>query len=169
MKKLIIYLSIIVVLFAGLYFLNVYADQTKFAKYEEAAQALYQKDPEDLNDLTLKQLDDPHYQQIILPEALEAKIAAKETFFAYFFSPDCPHCIRTTPELMPLADELGVTVHQFNLKEFPDGWDQYGIQGTPTLLFYKDGRLSNGMSGGLSDGSNPGHSLDTFKQFLQQS
>ena len=41
---------------------------------------------------------------------------------------------------MPLADEMGLDVVQYNLLEFQDGWNQYGIEGTPTLVRYEDGK-----------------------------
>lgn len=169
MKKLIMYLSIIAVLLAGLYFLNFFADQSKYKQHEAAAQQLYEMHPKELHDLTLKQLDDPNYQNIILPNDLKQKIANQETFFVYFFSPDCSHCVRTTPELMPLVNDMNVEVNQFNLLEFREAAFEYPVTSTPTLIYFKEGKIADMMVGGVGDGNIPGHSIEDFKQFLEQS
>lgn len=137
MKKLAIYLSIIVVLFGALYVVNQQANQAKFGKY---ADNVYNIAPDKLNPETVKLLDDPNYQNIILPADLDKKIAGKESFFLYYFSSTCPHCKVTTPILMPVAKDLGVDIKQFNLEEFKDAWQRYNIQSTPTLVYYKDGK-----------------------------
>jgi hypothetical protein len=41
---------------------------------------------------------------------------------------------------MPVAEEVGVEINQFNLLEYEDGWNQYRINATPTLVHYKDGK-----------------------------
>ncbi len=95
MKKLGIYLSIIVVLFGALYVVNQQANQAKYGKY---ADNVYGIDPSKLHPETLKLLDDPNYQNIILPDALDKKIAAQEDFFPLLF---CIH-------LLPLqSDDSG--------------------------------------------------------------
>ncbi len=96
--------------------------------------------PDKLHPETVKLLDDPNYQNIILPEDLDKKIANKESFYIYYFASTCPHCKVTTPILMPVAKELGADIKQFNLEEFKDGWKRYGIEFTPTLIYYKEGK-----------------------------
>lgn len=133
MKKIVIFLIIIIALFVGMAVLNNMQNKTK----------LGESNPYGTNDLhqeTIDQLDDPNYQNIILPDDLEAKLNNKEDLTVYFFASNCPHCKRTTPILMPLADEMNIDVVQFNLLEFQEGWEQYGIEGTPTLVRYEDGK-----------------------------
>ncbi|WP_281886105.1 co-chaperone YbbN [Paenibacillus sp. YYML68] len=137
MKKLAIYLSIIVVLFGVLYVLN---QQSNNAKYGKHADNVYGIAPDKLHVETVKLLDDPNYQNIILPAELDKKLAAKESFFLYYFASTCSHCKVTTPILTPLAQELGADIKQFNLEEFKDGWSRYSIQYTPTLIYYKEGK-----------------------------
>jgi thiol-disulfide isomerase/thioredoxin len=132
MKKILIFGAIIVVLFGALAFVTTYQ------KNEKAEGNVYGKD--DLHTATVDQLDDPNYQNIILPDELEAKLENKEDTIVYFFSPVCEHCKVTTPVLMPVAEEVGVEINQFNLLEYEDGWNQYGITATPTLVHYKDGK-----------------------------
>ncbi|MFB5760512.1 thioredoxin family protein [Paenibacillus medicaginis] len=130
---------------------------------------LYNKSVSTLDPATREQLNDPNYQQIILPDALQQKINNKESFFVYFFASDCPHCRVTTPQLMPLADQEGITLHQFNLKEFEEGWNQYHIEFTPTLVYYENGVEKERIVGGLSEtaGDN-GNTLDQYKSLFEK-
>ncbi|MCZ8512111.1 thioredoxin family protein [Paenibacillus filicis] len=157
MKKLAIYLSIIVVLFGAIYVVNAQSNQAKFSKY---ANNVYGIAPDKLNPETVKLLDDPNYQNIILPDALDKKIANKEDFVLYYFSSTCPHCKVTTPVLNPVAKEVGLDIKQFNLEEFKDGWNRYKIEATPTLIAYKGGKEVERLEGEQK--------ADTFKTFLQK-
>ncbi|KIY21853.1 MULTISPECIES: thioredoxin family protein [Mesobacillus] len=131
MKKVIIFLVIIIGLFAALFFV------TKAQNEEKAGNNPYGKDT--LHPETVKQLDDPNYQNIILPDELANKLDAGEDVTVYFFSPTCSHCVRTTPVVAPLAKDMNVELVQYNLLEFEQGWDKYGIQSTPTIVQYKNG------------------------------
>ncbi|RWR14634.1 thioredoxin family protein [Siminovitchia fortis] len=132
MKKLIIFLVVIIALFAAI------AGLTKWQQAKKSEGNVYKK--ESLDPLTVDLLDDPLYQNIILPDELKKKLKDKEDVTVYFFSPECPHCMKTTPELIPAAEKTDVNVYQFNLLEFKDGWDQYRIKYTPTLMHFKDGK-----------------------------
>ncbi|MFE5319121.1 thioredoxin family protein [Paenibacillus sp. NPDC056579] len=165
MKKLVIYLSIIIVLFGALYVVNMQSDKAKYGKH---ADNVYGIAPDKLNPETVKLLDDPNYQNIILPADLDKKLSNKEDFFLYYFSSTCPHCKKTTPILSPLTKELNVDVKQFNLQEFEDGWGKYKIQYTPTLIYYKGGKEVERIEGGIASPGEQGHTSDTFKQFLQK-
>lgn len=93
-----------------------------------------------LQQSTINLLDDENYQNIILPDALEKKIASGEPVLAYMFSPECPHCKKLTPKLMPIADELDLQIDQLNILEYDKGWDEYNIEYTPTLIYFEDGK-----------------------------
>lgn len=133
MKKVIIFLAIIVVLFAAVGILTNMQNKEKVSEDN-----IYKKDT--LHPETIDQLDDPNYQNIILPNELEEKLDNKEDVTVYFFSPTCSHCQRTTPVVSPLSKEMGVDLVQYNLLEFEDGWDEYGIEETPTIVQYKAGK-----------------------------
>jgi thiol-disulfide isomerase/thioredoxin len=132
LKKLLIFGGIIVVLFAAIAFLTTYEQK------EAVKDNPYHK--KELHSATVDQLDDPNYQNIILPDELEQKLKNKETVTVYFYSPDCPHCQKTTPIVVPLAKQMGIDLKMFNLLEFEDGWDKYHIEGTPTLIHYEKGK-----------------------------
>ncbi|MEH7884628.1 thioredoxin family protein [Bacillus sp. JJ1609] len=139
MKKVIIFLVIIVGLFAALFFVNKAQNEEKAAGNPFGKEALH---PE-----TVKQLEDPNYQNIITPDELEKVIKNGEDATVYFYSPTCPHCVRTTPIVSPLAKEMDVNLVQFNLLEFEEGWNNYGIESTPTIVQYKDGKEVNRIVG----------------------
>lgn len=139
MKKVAIFLLIIIALFAALFFVN------KAQNEEESEGNPFGKDT--LHPETVKQLDDPNYQNIIKPDELEEIIKNGEDATIYFYSPTCPHCVRTTPIVSPLAKEMDVNLQQFNLLEFEEGWNNYGIESTPTIVQYKDGKEVNRIVG----------------------
>ncbi|WP_044748927.1 thioredoxin family protein [Bacillus alveayuensis] len=132
MKKIVIFGAIILALFAAIAFM------TSYQQREKAAGNPFKKDK--LHPATIEQLDDPNYQNIILPDELEKKLENKETVTVYFYSSTCPHCKKTTPIVVPLAKELGIDLKMFNLLEFEEGWDKYNIEGTPTIVHYVDGK-----------------------------
>ena len=163
MKKLVLYMGIIVGLFVVLFLVN----QASLAGKDDNVYGIPAKD---LHPLTVKQLNDPNYQNIILPGELEEKLANKEDVFVYFFSPDCPHCKATTPHLMPLAEELGVDVKQYNVLEFEDAWSTYNLSGTPTLVYFQDGVEVDRIVGGmLIEKNKPSDdSVEMFRSFFQK-
>nr|WP_315363167.1 thioredoxin family protein [Cytobacillus firmus] len=140
MKKVIIFLAIIVALFAAVGILTKMQNEEKVSEKNP-----YGKDS--LHPETVKQLEDPNYQNLILPEELEKKLNNNEDVTVYFYSPTCPHCQKTTPVVAPLTEDMGIDLVQFNLLEFEDGWDNYGIKETPTIVQYKDGKEVNRITG----------------------
>ena len=163
MKKLGIYFAVIIALFAILFFVN---NASNKAKEQQYANNPYGKPVSELHPQTVKDLSDPNYQNLILPEELEEKMNNKESFFVYFFQPTCQYCRYTTPILNPIAEEAGIDLKLFNLLEFSEGWERYNIEYTPTLVYFKDGRETDRIVGGIAEPGGEGHSEDTFKQFF---
>ncbi|WP_188207847.1 thioredoxin family protein [Alkalibacillus aidingensis] len=131
MKKLIIFGSVIVVFFVAIALLTN-ASQTVTVEDNP-----YGKDS--LERETAELLDDPNYQNIILPEELDTQLEEEDEVTVYFYSPTCEYCQETTPRLAPLAEEMGVDLVQYNLLEFEEGWNDYDVDSTPTLVHYEDG------------------------------
>ena len=167
MKKLSLYLSIIIALFAVLYLVNVLSDQQQNKKYAEPAQRLYHTTPDKLSKPTREQLTDENYQNIILPEELNQMLDNKEDVIVYLFSPVCQYCQETTPILNQIAKEVGVEYRQLNVYEFSDQFDKYRLQGTPTIIAFKDGVEVDRINGGIVD-SIPGNTRADFKAFLEK-
>lgn len=132
-KKMLIIIGVIVILFAALVFLVNYQNN----------QALDGVDnPYGTNDLkqeTIDQLDDPLYQNQILPEDLSENLDNSESETVYFYSPVCVYCQNTTPYLVPLAEDMGVDLKKVNLYEFNQAEVMFSVESTPTLVHYEDG------------------------------
>jgi len=153
MKKIVIFSSLIVVLFVALAIINNVQKDKKIEEY-----SLYNKD--DLAPETIALLDNPNYQNLILPEQLDEKLQNKETVTVYFYGSDCQYCMDSTPRLVELSDELSIDIPQFNLTEFPDGWEKYNIEYTPTVVQYVNGEETARVIGAATK--------EEFKQWLEQ-
>lgn len=132
MKKIIIFTVIIIAIFGALAFVTTSANKDKVEGNPFGKDKLYQA--------TIDQLDDPNYGNQILPKELEEKLEAEESLTVYFYASDCPHCQNTTPVIVPMTEEMGLDVKKFNLLEFKEGWNDYGIEATPTLIHFENGK-----------------------------
>ncbi|MGZ0084621.1 thioredoxin family protein [Caldibacillus thermoamylovorans] len=150
MKKLVIWGGLVAILFA------VIAWMTKLEQKEETKGNIFHKSR--LHPATVDQLDDPNYRNIILPAELKRELAAGKPLTVYFYSPLCPHCQRTTPIVVPLAKQLGIDLQLFNLLEFEEGWDDYHIDATPTIVHYEGGKETKRIEGY--------HDEQTFREFF---
>ena len=143
-----IFLIVMIGLFTGLY---IFTEVKKNTRNEYSGIDPYAN--KNLHQETIKQLNDPLYQNIILPEDLDKRLQNNDSLYVYFYSPTCVHCRKATPKLMQAADQLNKEVLMFNLLEFEDGWDNYQIEGTPTLLKYENGLESLRLVGDQADES----------------
>lgn len=132
-NKMILIIGVVVVLFVGLVVINNMKNDKKVATEDNPYGDMK------LHQETIDQLDDPLYQNIILPEDLDEKLENEEDLTVYFFSPTCIHCINTTPIVVPLVDELDIDMKKLNLLEFDD-MNHYNIEGTPTIIHYEGGK-----------------------------
>lgn len=111
-NKTLLIIGIVVVIFAGLYI---------------ASEAQEEDD------------DDELYGNQINPDDLREKIDDGDAVTVYFYSPECSHCKRTTPVLVPLTEDKGIDMKKLNIQKYDDQWDEYGIEGTPTVAYFEDG------------------------------
>jgi thiol-disulfide isomerase/thioredoxin len=174
-KKLFIYLGIIVGLFVLLFIVNHQSEKAKEeartskidAATNEKSKQLYGVDAAKLKPETLAQLNDANYQNIIKPADLKNDLSAKKDMFVYYFQTTCSHCLVTTPVLNPIAKTAGVDLKQLNLWEYEAGWNEFKITATPTIVYYKGGKEVLRMEGGISSNGQPGYSADDFKKFFE--
>ncbi|RLQ94844.1 thioredoxin family protein [Falsibacillus albus] len=110
---------------------------------------------------TVKQLNDPNYQNIIQPKKLLQQLKrSNEDTFVYFYSSSCKYCKETTPIMVSVSRKLNITVYKYNLLEFEDGWGKYNIVGTPTLVKFRGDKEIKRIEG-LQD-------KDEFKKFFSK-
>ena len=71
-----------------------------------------------------------------------------------FFAPWCGHCQRLSPILDQLASEYvgRVKVAKLNIDENASTPSRYGVQGVPTMLFFKGGQPVNRLVGAQPKG-----------------
>ncbi|WP_042224568.1 thioredoxin family protein [Oceanobacillus manasiensis] len=153
-KKILIFVGVIVLLFAGLYFVIDYKNN----------QAVENSDnpygDKKLEQGTIDQLDDPNYGNQIMPDELQETVESGEAVTVYFYDPLCVHCQNTTPYLVPLAEDNDVDMKKMNLREFQNQWNVYGIESTPTLIHFEDGEEQGRIVGQAPE--------DNFQQFFDQ-
>lgn len=139
MKKMLIIAGVVAAIFALIIVL------TNISNNDKLADNPY--DTDDLEQPTIDLLSDENYQNIALPDEVDEKIKSGEPTTVYFFSPTCEHCKVTTPVLMPVAEDKDVEVLQYNVLEYEQGWQDYAIEGTPTLVHYENGEEVSRWSG----------------------
>ncbi|MBU9721873.1 MULTISPECIES: thioredoxin family protein [Bacillaceae] len=153
MKKIIIFSIIILSIFGALIFI------TNYQTTQQVEGNPFGKDR--LHPETVKQLNDPYYQNIILPHELAEIIDAEEDVTVYFYSPTCEYCGVATPRIVDAAEAAGVEVKLFNLEEFREGWDQYEVEYTPTLIHYEAGQEREPRMVGA-------YEQEVYEQFYQE-
>ncbi|MEI3612863.1 thioredoxin family protein [Pseudogracilibacillus sp. SO30301A] len=154
-NKMFIIVGVIILLFVALFFVNKYKNNQALENTDNP----YGKDT--LKQETIDQLDDPLYQNIIVPEDLDNKLENGEDITVYYYSPTCVYCQQTTPIVVPIAEEMGVDLKKMNLHEF-DLMDHYGIEGTPTIIHYENGKEVGRIVGSQE---NP---EETFRAFFEE-
>ncbi|UOQ46818.1 thioredoxin family protein [Gracilibacillus caseinilyticus] len=154
MKKMIIFVLLLVVIFGALVFVVQYQNSQKLDGVDNP----YNKS--DLDQATIDQLEDPIYQNQILPDELQEKLDNGEDVTVYFYSPTCIHCQRTTPVVVPMAEEYGVDLVKLNLLEFEAAWNEYSIEATPTIVRYEAGEETARIVGE--------HEQADFENFFEQ-
>jgi len=112
MKKIIFSIVVVTIFFSGMYI-------------------IYNKKSNSVNS--------PINQKDINPTELKSLIKSKNNIIVYFYSPECEHCEKVTPVLMNVSKELGIDFKAYNVLKYQEGWDEYNIQGTPTIIKFNKG------------------------------
>ena len=117
------------------------------------------KEPDELSGPTIDTLDNEDYQSNKTPAEVEEIVNSGEGEFVYFWSPTCVHCQEATPMLTDALDNIDNEVTQLNVLEYDQAWETYGINATPTLIYFEDGEEVERLEG------NPG-STEGFEEFM---
>lgn len=105
----------------------------------------YQKT--ELHPKTIEQLTDKNYKNVTLPKELTAILQKEESVFVYFYTSTCTYCKKATPILVPMTQKKNIDLKMFNLLEFQEGWDDYKITKTPTIVHYQAGTETGRLEG----------------------
>lgn len=83
----------------------------------------------------------------ISTKALQKENSKKEDVIVYFYQTDCVYCKATSPIVIPMAEEMNIDLKKLNLQEDTKGWSEFEIEGTPTIIHFKDGQEVNRIYG----------------------
>ncbi|MGR3776952.1 thioredoxin domain-containing protein [Bacillus paramycoides] len=136
MKKMLIFGGIIIVLFAAIFAVT---------QMEKKNASTGEKD---------------YYSNKISLEDLNKNIEDKKEQTIYFYQTSCSHCHKVSPIVVPLAKDLNVDMKVIDIENLNAPWDKYDIQGTPTIIHFKDGKEVSRISGEQSK--------EKFKEWLEQ-
>lgn len=135
MKKMLIFGGIIIVLFAAIF--AVTQMEKKNASTDEKGYYSNKISLEDLN----KNIEDKRTNDLLLSNLL-----------------------RSLPKglsiVVPLAKDLNVDMKVIDIENLNEPWDKYNIQGTPTIIHFKDGKEVSRISGEQSK--------EKFKEWFEQ-
>ncbi|PFK04110.1 thioredoxin family protein [Bacillus cereus] len=100
-----------------------------------------------------------YYKNQITPEQLQEDLSNHKEKIVYFYKTTCPHCLRISPIVVPMAENMKINMQVLNLEEYKQGWGMFQIKGTPTIISYKDGKEVNRILGEQS--------LQTFQTWFK--
>ncbi|MEY4480452.1 MAG: hypothetical protein RLZZ267_1130 [Bacillota bacterium] len=168
MKKLLITVLIVGLLFTALGFISYYQKKNTNDASERDAQRLYETSASQLNPETVKLLTNKNYQYVITRNKLEQLIDEKQSFYVYFFSPTCPHCLRSTELVNTEMKKRNIAIYQYNVLEDQSAFDDFNIDATPTISYFKDGKQTDQAVGEVSNELNHAYTPETFGKWLDR-
>ncbi|KXY23347.1 thioredoxin family protein [Bacillus sp. FSL K6-0067] len=72
----------------------------------------------------------------------------KTEILVYFYQTDCSHYHTASSILTPLVKEMNIDMQMVNLQKEPESvWNEFHISGTPTLVYFKQGKEINRVEG----------------------
>ena len=98
-------------------------------------------------------------------EIVDSKVdnyMAKGPFVIDFYADWCQPCKSLSPVLEKVSDEYNITVGKCNIENNDDLIDKYEVRNIPTLIFVKDGKVIDKMTGYKS----PDQLTDKIKNLL---
>lgn len=84
----------------------------------------------------------------VTADELETKISEDEEVVAYFWQTGCEYCEQVKPYVEPLIEEYDAV--SINLTDH-NVWTTYGINGTPTIIRFQDGKEVERVEGAVSE------------------
>ncbi|PFL19666.1 thiol reductase thioredoxin [Bacillus cereus] len=86
-------------------------------------------------------------QNEIKVNELQNNLLKKDEKFVYFYQTNCSYCKKVSPIIIPMAKELDIDMKTLNLEKEPNGWNLFNIEGTPTIIHYKNGKEIDRIEG----------------------
>ncbi|MBG9790548.1 hypothetical protein ABD74_23850 [Brevibacillus laterosporus] len=83
-------------------------------------------------------------------ESLKKRISTETELYVYFYQPSCSFCQEVEPYLLPLGKSSKIPFTKIDLSNNQEGWNLYKVDGTPTVIHFKDGNEFRKVVGALS-------------------
>ncbi|EEL51964.1 MULTISPECIES: thioredoxin family protein [Bacillus cereus group] len=112
MKKMLIFGGIIIVLFAAIFAV------TKMESNKEKS----------------------YYTNKISSDEIRKNNEEKKEQTIYFYQTGCVHCEKVTPVVVPMTKDMNIDMKVIDILNDNPTWDEYKIEGTPTIIHFKDGK-----------------------------
>ncbi|MEX3623518.1 thioredoxin family protein [Viridibacillus arvi] len=97
---------------------------------------------------TVEPLDDPYYQNVIGTDTLDKKIQQEQSFYVLYFSPQCQYCESSKADIAAAFNDKNTELFQVNVLEFEkEEYAKYNIPGTPTIVYYVNGKEKSQVAG----------------------
>ncbi len=110
--------------------------------------------------LTNTQTNDGETVESVTPGELQSKIDNGGPVTVYFYSEDCTYCQQTTPVVVPMTEDMGIDLQIYDVKQYEQGWDDFEINGTPTIVHFENGEETARIEGY--------HEEDVFRQWFEE-
>ncbi|WP_410984754.1 thioredoxin family protein [Bacillus cereus] len=112
MKKMLIFSGIIIVLFAAIFAV------TKMESNKEKS----------------------YYTNKISSDEIRKNNEEKKEQTIYFYQTGCVYCEKVTPVVVPMTKDMNIDMKVIDILNDNPTWDEYKIEGTPTIIHFKDGK-----------------------------
>ncbi|PRT26222.1 thioredoxin family protein [Bacillus cereus] len=147
MKKMLIFGGIIIALFVAIFAV------TQMEEKNATSQKIDNPTESKTN------VSDYYTNKISLSD-LQKNLKEKKEETVYFYQTSCVHCQKLSPVVVPMAKDLNVDMKVMDIEKLDVPWDEYKIQGTPTIIHFKDGKEVSRISGEQPK--------DKLKEWLEQ-
>ncbi|PDY46325.1 thioredoxin family protein [Bacillus pseudomycoides] len=137
MKKMLIFGGIIIVLFAAIFAVTQMENKT-----------------------TAKQ-ENNYYTNKISSSDIRKNNEEKKEQTIYFYQTGCHYCEKVSPIVVPMAKDMNIDMKVIDILNDDPTWDDYKIEGTPTIIHFKDGKEVSRINGEQPK--------DTFEKWFKES
>lgn len=136
MKKMLIFGGIIIVLFATIFMVTQTEEQT--ATQEEQN----------------------YYTNKISLSDIQKNNTEKKEQTIYFYQTGCHYCEKVSPIIVPMAKDMNIDMKVIDIANESQAWDDYKIEGTPTVIHFKDGNEVSRIKGEQTE--------ETFEKWFEE-
>ncbi|MBY0599764.1 thioredoxin family protein [Bacillus bingmayongensis] len=81
-----------------------------------------------------------YYTNKISADEIRKNNEEKKEQTVYFYQTGCVHCEKVSPIVVPMAKDMNIDMKVIDILNDNPTWDEYKIEGTPTIIHFKDGK-----------------------------